>query len=68
VEPPFTPTVQFTTAVYGVHLRGTAYRMDEIPVPLRAFLATEYPSDEDVLKEIAARPLPMGVSRSGCSP
>src|SRR5262249_47518149 len=44
------PTVRFTTAVYGVHRPGTAYRMDEIPIPLRAFLPTEYPSDLDVLQ------------------
>jgi formylmethanofuran dehydrogenase subunit B len=43
------PTVRFTTAVYGVHRPGTAYRMDEVPVPLRAFLPTAYPSDGDVL-------------------
>jgi GNAT superfamily N-acetyltransferase len=27
--------VRFTTAVYGVHRPGTAYRMDEVPLPLR---------------------------------
>ena len=31
------PTVRFTTAVYGIHRPGTAYRMDGIPIPLRAF-------------------------------
>lgn len=46
------PTVRFTTAVYGVHRPGTAYRMDEVPVPLRAFLPTGYPSDDDVLRMI----------------
>src|SRR5439155_8368421 len=45
----FVPAVRFTTAVYGVHLPGTAYRMDEVPVPLRAFLPTDYPSDAEVL-------------------
>jgi formylmethanofuran dehydrogenase subunit B len=52
---PFTPTVAFTTAVYGVHLPGTAYRMDETPIPLRAPLHTDYPSDADVLTAIARR-------------
>jgi formylmethanofuran dehydrogenase subunit B len=47
------PTVRFTTAVYGVHLPGTAYRMDEIPIPLRACLSTHYPSDCDVLRMIS---------------
>ncbi len=49
---PLTPDVAFTTAVYGVHLPGTAYRMDEVPVPLRAVLETTYPSDADVLGDI----------------
>jgi formylmethanofuran dehydrogenase subunit B len=49
------PTVRFTTAVYGVHRPGTAYRMDEVPVPLRAFLPTNYPSDGEVLRMIGER-------------
>ncbi len=48
------PTVAFTTAVYGVHLPGTAYRMDETPIPLRPVLSCEYPSDSDVLEAIRA--------------
>ncbi len=44
-----TPTVRFTTAVYGIHLPGTAYRMDEVPIPLRPLLTTHYPSDAEVL-------------------
>ncbi len=52
VECPLLPRVAFTTGVYGLHLAGTAYRMDEIPVPLRAVLKTEYPSDADVLQRI----------------
>ncbi len=49
------PTVRFTTAVYGVHRPGTAYRMDEIPIPLRAFLASDYSSDHDVLRMIGEK-------------
>ena len=49
------PTVRFTTAVYGVHRPGTAYRMDEIPIPLRVLLPTEYPSDGEVLCQILAK-------------
>lgn len=49
------PTVRFTTAVYGVHRPGTAYRMDEVPIPLRAFLSSEYPSDAEVLAGIESR-------------
>jgi formylmethanofuran dehydrogenase subunit B len=48
-------TVRFTTAVYGVHLPGTAYRMDEIPIPLRPFLHSDYPSDAKVLTQIRER-------------
>lgn len=49
------PTVRFTTAVYGVHRPGTAYRMDEVPIPLRAFLPSNYPDDGGVLEMIAAK-------------
>ena len=44
--------VRFTTAVYGVHRPGTAYRLDEVPIPLRVLLPTDYPSDGEVLGEI----------------
>lgn len=46
------PTVRFTTAVYGIHLPGTVYRMDEVPIPLRAVLPPKFPSDEQVLRDI----------------
>jgi formylmethanofuran dehydrogenase subunit B len=49
------PAVRFTTAVYGVHRPGTAYRMDEVPVPLRVILPTDYPSDGEVLGELLRR-------------
>src|SRR5260370_348009 len=52
VESAVPPTVRFTTAVYGVHCPGTSYRMDESPIPLRAFLATHYPTDSEVLESI----------------
>jgi formylmethanofuran dehydrogenase subunit B len=45
--------VHFTTSVYGVHRPGTAYRMDEVPIPLRAALPARYPTDGDVLAAIA---------------
>ena len=48
------PTVRFTTAVYGVHLSGTAYRMDEVPIPLSSILPTHYPSDAELLEVIRA--------------
>lgn len=48
----WTPTLRFSTATYGVHLPGTAYRMDDIPIPLRAILPTTLPSDGDILRQI----------------
>jgi len=53
-DPVWSPTLRFTTAIYGVHLPGTAYRMDDVPIPLRAVLPTSYPSDGDVLRAIHA--------------
>lgn len=52
---PFVPTIRITTAVYGIHRHGTAYRMDEIPIPLRPLLSSTDPSDEEVLQAIHAR-------------
>jgi formylmethanofuran dehydrogenase subunit B len=47
--------VKIATAIYGVHAAGTAYRMDEIPIPLRPFLDSTLPTDEQVLGEIQNR-------------
>ena len=47
--PPVVPAVHFETAVYGVHRPGTAYRMDEVPIPLRVLLPGNLPTDADVL-------------------
>lgn len=47
--------VRFNTAVYGIHRRGTAYRMDEIPIPLRQVIHSDLPSDDEVLKAILQR-------------
>ena len=49
---PFLPHVAFTTAIYGVHARGTAYRMDETPIPLKPFLNCDLPTDGAVLRGI----------------
>jgi formylmethanofuran dehydrogenase subunit B len=53
--PPLESTVQITTAVYGIHAPGTAYRMDEIPIPLRQLIPSSLPTDDEVLRAIAAR-------------
>jgi formylmethanofuran dehydrogenase subunit B len=55
VTPSLAATVQITTAIYGIHAAGTVYRMDEVPIPVRQLLETKLPSDEDVLRAIAAR-------------
>ncbi len=47
--------VRFNTAIYGIHRRATAYRMDEVPVPLRQILQSSLPSDDEVLKAILQR-------------
>ena len=46
--------VAFTTATYGIHTPGTAYRMDDIPLSLRPALSSTYPSDEEVFKKLEA--------------
>jgi formylmethanofuran dehydrogenase subunit B len=54
-EPGLPATVQFTTAIYGIHAAGTAYRMDGVSIPLRKILASDYPADDEVLCAISAR-------------
>ncbi|MEX0820480.1 MAG: formylmethanofuran dehydrogenase subunit B [Pirellulaceae bacterium] len=51
----FTPTVRFTTGVYGLHATGTAYRMDNVPVLLKAPRKSDAPTDERVLNAIRDR-------------
>lgn len=45
--------VHITTAVTGISAPGTAYRMDEIPLPLRPPLKSPYPTDEEVIRRIS---------------
>lgn len=44
--------VHITTAPTGISAPGTAYRMDEIPLPLRPALRSPYPTDEEVIRRI----------------
>ena len=44
--------VHITTATTGVSAPGTAYRMDEIPLPLRPALRSPYPTDEEIVRRI----------------
>ncbi|MGL4420776.1 MAG: formylmethanofuran dehydrogenase subunit B [Gemmataceae bacterium] len=46
------PTLHLPTATYGVHQPGTAYRLDEVPIPLRVLLPTELPSEAAVLEQL----------------
>lgn len=52
LPPPFSPAVRIATAVYGIHRAGTAYRMDEVPIPLRTLFSSALPSDREVLEAI----------------
>jgi formylmethanofuran dehydrogenase subunit B len=47
--------VHITTAATGISAPGTAYRMDEVPLPLRPILKSPYPTDEDVIRRIRER-------------
>jgi formylmethanofuran dehydrogenase subunit B len=47
--------VAFATAADGIEVAGTVHRMDGVPIPLRAPLATERPGAGDVLAAIAGR-------------
>lgn len=64
VESPFTPSVEFTTAIYGIHEPGTAYRMDEVPIPLRKVLDSDLSPDHEILSGIAAA-MPSTASEPG---
>ena len=55
---PFVPAVRFPTAVYGIHRPGTAYRLDEVAIPLKVLLPTSCPSDADVLTTLHERVKP----------
>jgi formylmethanofuran dehydrogenase subunit B len=55
IQPSWAPTVGFKTAVYGIHAPGTAYRMDEIPIPLRQVIPSPYRTDDEILSELLSR-------------
>jgi formylmethanofuran dehydrogenase subunit B len=55
IDTPFEPTVRFTTAIYGIHAPGTAYRMDEVPIPLRRLMPSPYQTDDEILNELSQR-------------
>jgi formylmethanofuran dehydrogenase subunit B len=51
----FVPTVRFTTSVYGLNSDGVVYRMDNVPVALKAPQRSNTPTDEDVLRRLWER-------------
>ena len=44
--------VHITTASAGIAAPGTAYRMGEIPMPLKPAIDSPYPTDEEVVRRI----------------
>lgn len=44
--------VVFPTAYYGIDAPGTAYRMDNVPIPLQGIFASGRPTDEQILDQI----------------
>ena len=44
--------VHITVAAAGIAAPGTAYRMDEIPLPLKPAFKSPYPTDEEVVRRI----------------
>ncbi len=48
-------TVSFTVATYGINVAGTAYRMDDVPIPLRPAFESPHPSDHEILTAIESR-------------
>ncbi len=47
--------VAIFTATAGINAEGTVYRMDNVPLRLRKFLPSPYPSDEEVLSRLVER-------------
>jgi formylmethanofuran dehydrogenase subunit B len=53
--PPPDTAVLFRTALFGINTTGSVYRMDGVPLPLRAVLPSSYPSDLEILRAIDRR-------------
>lgn len=51
-DPPFVPTVRLSSGTYGIHDYGTAYRMDEVPIPLKPIFPETVPMDETLVQSI----------------
>jgi formylmethanofuran dehydrogenase subunit B len=44
--------VHITTSAAGISAAGTAYRMDKVPLPVKAVLKSPYPDDETILRRL----------------
>ncbi len=47
--------IAFTTSTAGIHVEGTVYRMDNIPIHMKKVVDSAFPSDEDVIGRLLAR-------------
>jgi len=47
--------VAFATSTYGINTAGTVYRMDDVPITLRAAFESPYPDDLQILTSIRKR-------------
>jgi formylmethanofuran dehydrogenase subunit B len=47
-----TADVHISTATCGVHTAGTAYRLDDVPLPLRPLRPSPLPSDAEILRGV----------------
>jgi formylmethanofuran dehydrogenase subunit B len=59
--------VAFTTSVYGINTAGTAYRMDDVPIPLRPAFDSPFPGDEEILTAIKKRVVELTQDKRGAS-
>lgn len=60
LDPKSTPTtraaaVAFTVSTFGINTPGTVYRLDDVPIPLRAAFSSPFASDLEILSGIEQR-------------
>jgi formylmethanofuran dehydrogenase subunit B len=49
------PEVRFRIATAGIDEAGTVYRMDGVPIPVKAVLYAHYPTAAQILRDISSR-------------
>nr|WP_279385118.1 formylmethanofuran dehydrogenase subunit B [Methanosarcina barkeri] len=60
IDPYPNPTTELAdvvipAAVVGIEVEGTAYRMDAIPIRMKKLIATEFKTDEEILKDLIVK-------------